>query len=132
VKPVLHRAVTGTPSAVWFRDKFAVNGWTGSWSGGVYDWHHFHRTTHEVLGCHRGQAVLRLGGEAGRDVVLKAGDVVIIPAGLAHCCRSASSDFTVLGAYPGGAEPDMQTGGGVSCPLPKWHLDPVFGAGADS
>ncbi len=127
MKPVIHRAVCSGPSAGWFRDKFASNGWTGSWSGGVYDWHHFHLKTHEVLGCHSGQAVLRLGGENGQDVPLAAGDVVVIPAGLAHRCLSAASDFAVLGAYPDGAVPDIQAGEGVPCPLPKWRRDPVTG-----
>ncbi|MGZ3216141.1 cupin domain-containing protein [Paracoccus sp. T5] len=130
--PVVHRAVTAAPTASWFTDRFARNGWSGSWSGGVYDWHHYHATTHEVLGCHRGSAVLRLGGEDGDDVVVGPGDVIVIPAGLAHCRLAASEDFQVVGAYPGGVEPDIQTGGGIPCPLPKWDLDPVFGSGPAS
>lgn len=129
--PVIHRAVTEDPTAAWFRDRFARNGWTGAWSGGVYDWHHFHARTHEVLGCSQGNAVLRLGGKDGADIAVGAGDVIVIPAGLAHCRVTASDDFRVVGAYPGGGEPDMQTGEGMPCPLPKWDLDPIFGAGPE-
>ena len=106
-----------------------MNGWTGSWRNGIFDWHHYHLTTHEVLGCYAGHATVMLGGERGQRVELAAGDVVIIPAGCAHKRLAASGDFAVVGAYPGGAAPDMQKGEGQACPLPQWNSDPVFGKG---
>jgi len=87
--------------------RFRENGWTNAWRDGVYSFHHYHSTTHEVLGVFRGSATLNLGGEGGRFVEVVSGDVVVIPAGVAHKCLSCSGDFMVVGAYPGGKEPDL-------------------------
>ncbi|AXC49951.1 cupin domain-containing protein [Paracoccus suum] len=111
------------------RNLFAGNGWTNAWTDGVYDFDHYHRTTHEVLGCIRGTAVLRLGGPDGSDATLRAGDVVLIPAGVAHRRAQASGDFAAVGAYPGGAEPDLQRGPGEALDLPRPKADPVLGPG---
>jgi uncharacterized protein YjlB len=70
----------------------------------------YHSTSHEVLGVHSGVATLRLGGEHGKNVEVVAGDVVIIPAGVAHQNLSSSDDFGVVGAYPGGHDWDLLRG----------------------
>ena len=86
---------------------FAANGWPDSWRNGIYAHHHYHSTAHEVLGIARGEARVRLGGERGQSVELHAGDVVVIPAGVAHKREAASGDLLVIGAYPEGQSPDL-------------------------
>ena len=56
--PLLHPGALADPSAAGFERLFLRNGWSNSWRNGVYDWHHYHTTTHEVLGCHAGEAVV--------------------------------------------------------------------------
>ncbi len=87
------------PAAV-FEDLFAANGWGGSWRAGIYDYVHYHSRIHEVLGIARGHVKVRLGGAHGRTLMLKAGDVAILPAGTGHQCLGASDDFLTVGAYP--------------------------------
>jgi len=75
---------TGRDLGPAFENLFGRNGWTGSWRNGLYSFHHYHSTAHEVLGIHRGSVKVMLGGEKGRLVTLTAGDVIVIPAGVAH------------------------------------------------
>ncbi len=117
-------------------DLFARHRWTGAWRNGIYDYDHFHATAHEVLGIVRGTARVRFGGPDGLVVEVRAGDVVVIPAGVGHRNMGASPDLLVIGAYPdGGGEPEICTGTGrehehalktvPKVPLPA--QDPVFG-----
>ena len=89
---------------------FAENDWTNSWRNGVYSFTHYHSTTHEALGVYRGSATLRLGGEHGKNVEVHAGDVIVIPTGVAHRKVESSEDFGVVGAYPDGREWDLLRG----------------------
>ena len=41
---------------------------------------------------------------------MRAADVVVIPAGLAHCNMGQSADLLVVGAYPGGSDYDIRRG----------------------
>lgn len=84
---------------------FAENGWGGNWVDGVFDYWHFHVTGHEVLGCVAGEAEVGFGGEHGITVAFRAGDVVVIPAGVGHRRLSEPrGGFTVIGGYPPGQD----------------------------
>jgi uncharacterized protein YjlB len=101
---VIYRAAVGRrrgldPAAV-FEVLFAANGWQDSWRDGIYDFVHFHTRTHEVLGIARGEARVQFGGDKGRTLGVRAGDVIVVPAGTGHRRISASEDLLVVGAYP--------------------------------
>ena len=105
---ILHRgAFDASTSASVYEKAFARHGWVHAWRNGVYPFQHFHSTSHEVLGIARGRAMLRLGGEPGRDVPVLAGDVIILPAGTGHRRISSEGSFLVIGAYPDGRPCDL-------------------------
>src|SRR5688572_29596737 len=115
---------------------FAENGWSSGWRNGVYGFHHFHSTAHEVLGCYRGRASLQLGGPGGPLITIQCGDVLVIPAGVAHCSELTSADFAVVGCYANGEQYDMQSGDPSDLAQAKARIarvamptaDPVHGA----
>jgi uncharacterized protein YjlB len=87
---------------------FRRHDWLNNWRElGVYDYYHFHSTTHEALGMARGQITLRLGGEGGTVVELTAGDVLVLPAGTSHTRLGNSSDSWMVGGYPEGRDWDL-------------------------
>jgi len=109
---VYRRAVrlqSDDPASV-FERLFEANCWTDSWRNGIYDYHHYHSTAHEVLGVYQGHAAVNFGGEGGPITKVWPGDVIVIPAGVAHKNLGASPDFGVVGAYPKGQHVDMHYG----------------------
>lgn len=89
---------------------FEEKGYTNGWINGIHDFHHFHSNTHEVLACIKGSATVQIGGPKAQEHTVAAGDVVLLPAGVAHKRLTATDDFKVVGAYPDGKSPDLQRG----------------------
>ena len=119
-----------------FETLFTRNGWGGLWRNGLYTFHHYHSTAHEVLGVSAGIVHVQLGGPGGVTIALEVGDVVVIPAGVAHKNVAASTDFRVVGAYPVGTAPDLCFGKPGERPAADRNIarlavpdDPVAGAG---
>lgn len=135
--PVLtYRGVERAREAADCEDMFAANRWLGAWRDGVFPFHHFHSTAHEVLGVVGGSATVILGGPEGRRFEVERGDVLVLPAGTGHCNAGSSADLLVIGAYPDGMRWDLRSGDPAErdevlaniagVPLPS--ADPVTGA----
>lgn len=120
--------------AAWLEKHFAANNWTNSWRNGVYAFHHYHSTSHEVLGVYNGSALLHLGGEHGQKVKVEAGDIIVIPAGVGHK-NLGSDNLGIVGAYEDGRNWDVNKGLPGERPkidenitaLPKPKTDPLTG-----
>lgn len=114
---------------------FLRNGWSNSWRNGIYDFHHYHSTTHESMVVCMGWAQVMLGGPNGKKIKLEQGDVIILLAGVGHKC-TASKDFVCVGAYPQGKDYDMNFGLSSELRRSISHIgklsipakDPVFGS----
>ena len=104
---VYRQVLDGPDRAGAFERLFQTNGWGGLWRNGVYSFHHFHSTAHEILGIAAGQARLMIGGPAGKEIAVQAGDALLLPAGTGHCRLEASNDLLVIGGYPPGQEADL-------------------------
>ncbi len=133
---IYHQAVPeGSQAVETFEHLFRQAGWQGLWRNGVFDYHHYHSLGHEVLGIAEGRARLLIGGPAGREISVNAGDCLVLPAGTGHKRIDASRDFLVIGAYPPGQQADILTEapsdsqlasiGALALP----HADPIEGAG---
>lgn len=119
-----------------FERIFTDNGWPAAWRNGLYDFHHYHSTAHEVLGVYLGWVRACFGGPGGETLEAHKGDVIVIPAGVSHCNMSQSSDFRVVGGYPAGQPWDMMYGKSGERPQADLNIsqvaipltDPVFGS----
>jgi uncharacterized protein YjlB len=134
--PVLaYHGVDRARDAADCEELFAANDWLGSWRDGIFSFHHFHSTAHEVLGIVAGRATVMLGGPSGRAFEVEQGDVLVLPAGTGHCKQGSSGDLLVIGAYPDAMKWDIRRGDPAehdeavanirAVPLPR--ADPVEG-----
>ena len=127
--PIVIMRVTGETlegdMAAWFESQFTSHGWGAVWRWGIYPFHHYHSTNHEVLGVSKGEARLILGGAQGKEYRVTVEDVIVIPAGVGHKCQEASSDFEVVGAYPRGHEPDLVRSGEGDIGTCRQHIAKV-------
>ena len=115
---------------------FENNRWSNSWKNGIFNFHHYHSNTHQVLGVFSGNAELQIGGPQGVCLEVVRGDVIILPAGVALKCLKSNADFSVIGAYSDGKIQDMNYGKDgerpradeniANVPLPE--KDPVYGS----
>jgi uncharacterized protein YjlB len=124
------------PAAL-IEDLFQAHGWSGAWRDGIYGFHHYHSTSHEVLGVYQGSARVQFGGDQGVVLAVERGDVVVIPAGVAHKNLGSSHDLGVVGAYAHGRDWDMNYGKPDERPqaddqiaqVPMPEMDPILGQG---
>lgn len=89
---------------------FEQNGWEPPWFNGIYNYHHFHSEAHEVLAVTRGSISVQLGGPGGEIFHLTMGDIILLPAGVAHKRIESSEDYEIAGSYPSGQSPDLRKG----------------------
>jgi uncharacterized protein YjlB len=123
------------PAAVW-EALFESNHWGDMWRGEIYDYVHYHSRIHEVLGIARGSAMVRIGGSKGQRLKVRAGDVLIIPAGTGHQSLKASPTFMAVGAYPpcgtydecAPTKEDYDRARKTVARVSRPQTDPVFGA----
>ena len=117
--------------------RFTRHRWPAAWRNGIFSYHHYHSTAHEVLGVFAGEAEIRFGGDGGLCAAVSAGDVVVIPAGVAHQSLQASADFCCVGAYPRRQRPDTCYGRDGERPRSDRNIarvalptaDPIHGGG---
>ncbi|KXT05870.1 hypothetical protein AC579_4379 [Pseudocercospora musae] len=108
------------------------------WRYTMYSTSHFHSTSHEVLSISNGKAKLCFGHEDNPSKVeaeIEKGDVVIVPAGVAHrLVEDLSGGFEMVGSYPTGCNWDMcygkegEEGKIENIKTLRWfEKDPVYG-----
>ena len=114
---------------------FEKNNWTNRWRNGIHTYHHYHSVTHEAMAIIRGKTAIQLGGDDGIELTIQKGDVLVIPAGVAHKNLGNEKDAIAIGGYPGGRDYDMNYGKPGERPgtdnkikkLPVPSTDPLLG-----
>jgi len=135
---LLYKGVLDIPllfPATHVKHLFEKHGWSNSWDAGIFEYHHYHSISHEVLGIYKGHTKIQLGGPNGTVLFIEKGDVLVIPAGIAHKNLGPENSVGVIGAYPGGRDYDMNYGKPGERPrtdanikkVPMPASDPVFG-----
>jgi uncharacterized protein YjlB len=89
------------------RSHLHANGWYNIWRyPGIYEYRHFHSTTHECLGCAAGWMEVEVFGRDGTKLRVQAGDFIVMPAGVSHQMIGHSDDIMMVGGYPDGRDWD--------------------------
>lgn len=130
-------ALSGDDAAATAEEVLNSNGWGNAWRDGIFSYHHYHSTAHEVLVVARGEAEVLFGGDHGITVTLRAGDAALLPAGTGHKNLGSSPDLLVVGAYPPNQSPDLLRGRPGERPaaddairsVPDPEADPLYGEG---
>jgi uncharacterized protein YjlB len=130
-------AIEGADPAAAFEALFERNRWPAAWRNGVHPFQHFHSSAHEALGVYSGEVTVQFGGDEGVVITAHPGDVIVLPAGIAHKKISSRGALGIVGAYPTGQLSDMcmpmmsnirKAARNIEdVPLPK--CDPVYGTG---
>ncbi len=123
------------PDAQTIQKLLKENNWVNSWVDQIYNYDHYHSTTHEALVIMEGTCKVQIGGNEGTFYTLDKGDVIVIPAGVSHKSITSSDDFKCVGSYPEGHKPDMNYGKAEEHPTVDIHIkkvplpdsDPIFG-----
>jgi uncharacterized protein YjlB len=97
-------------AAAYVKSLFDKNNWSNAWKSGIFTYNHYHSITHEVMGVYEGSTRLLLGGDNGHQVKIEKGDVLVIPAGVAHRNLGKENQVKCVGAYPDGRPYDMNYG----------------------
>lgn len=117
--------------AVEFGYLFHAHDWPSAWRSGIFDFHHHHSSAHEALGIYRGEITLCFGGDSGLILAAKRGDVIVVPAGVAHKRLHESGNTD---GYPRGQIPDTCDGSTAHsdqvtiASASNTVMDPVHGA----
>ncbi|KAJ4988424.1 hypothetical protein SVAN01_06041 [Stagonosporopsis vannaccii] len=124
------------PSAL--ESHLLTNGVTPQWRYTMYSTSHYHSTTHEILCIVHGRARLLFGGEGnpgGVEEEVCAGDVVVVPAGVAHrLVKDVEGGFEMVGSYPRDCDWDMCYGkegeeekARAAAEVGRMEKDPMYG-----
>ena len=102
--PVLVYRGTGMRDPMTARSRFAEHGWGGSWVDGVFDYHHFHSTSHEVLAVVAGGRRSSSAARRARRSRSRRATSSSSPPAPGTGGRGATARSRVVGAYPAGQE----------------------------
>ncbi|ETX30759.1 cupin domain-containing protein [Roseivivax isoporae] len=134
---LIHGALDAEAGDAAIRALFEAQGWRGTWTWTVFDFHHYHPDAHEALAVARGWGDIQLGGPSGPVLHLRAGDAMVLPAGTGHCRIAQSEDFAVCGGYPPdhtdvglarADDPDQDRHRAQIARVSRPETDPLFGA----
>jgi uncharacterized protein YjlB len=134
--PALHyKRVLNLTDVKSITNLFKEHNWTNNWEAGIFEYHHYHSNTHEVMAVADGSTELQLGGDDGKILFIEKGDVVVIPAGVAHKNLGEENQVVCVGGYPDGKDYDMNYGKPGERPKTDQNIarvpipltDPVYG-----